>query len=169
MKFDEEIYNNYEVYREVVYCLTKLLKIEKDIGQTIDHVLPVSFGFNWKIPPNLIADKRNIKVTDQVLNSKKSYKCESIPKYIQKYMINYHYRTIKERQMDGIRKAKENGFYTGRKKGTKESVDEFLQKPKIKIVVECINNGWKHVDIAEKFDVHINTVTKVKKILKYKE
>lgn len=166
MNFSEDIFNNYEVYQKVVYALTKLLNIKTDTGQTVDHILPVSFGFNWKIPPNLMADKRNIQILDRALNSKKSYKCETIPKYIQKYMIEYHYRTLKERQMDGIRKAKERGVYIGRKKGTSESIEKFLQKPKIKLVVECINDGWKHVDIAKKFDVNINTVTKVKKILK---
>ncbi len=165
MKFNDEIYNNYEVYRKLVDALTLLLGLKKEDGDTFDHILPVSFGFNWKIPPNLIADKRNVQVIKRGDNAKKSYRCDSIPRYIQRYMIDYHHRTVKERQMEGIKKAKENGVYTGRKKGTKESVEDFLKKPKIQKVVEHINKGWKHVRIAEEFNVNINTVTKVKKIL----
>lgn len=165
-KFDDIIYDNYVAYRKVVEGLTECLDIKLEIGETKDHILPVSFGFNWKIPPTLIADKRNIRVISRAENSKKNYKCDSIPKYVQKYMLDKHHRTMKERQMEGIRKAKENGVYTGRKKGSSETIEQFLEKPKIKMIVEYINLGWKHVDIVKKIDVNINTVTKVKKILK---
>ena len=81
-------------------------------------------------------------------------------------MIDKHHRTMYERKMSGIARAKEEGLYTGRKKGSSESIDDFLNKPKIKLIVEYLNKDWKHVDIADEIGVHINTITKVKKILK---
>lgn len=166
--FDDKIYDNYSVYRKIVDALTECLNIELNENETKDHILPVSFGYNWKLPPHLIADKRNIRILSRSENAKKNYKCSEIPKFIQKYMIEKHHRTIYERKMDGIKRAKENGLYTGRKTGSIESIDDFLKKPKIKLVVEYLNMGWKHVDIANEINVHINTITKVKKILKLK-
>ena len=166
--FDDRIYENYSVYRKIVDALTECLDIELGKNETKDHILTVSFGYNWKLPPHLFADKRNVRVLSKSENSKKNYKCSHIPRFIQKYMIDKHHRTMYERKMEGIARAKENGLYTGRKKGSSESVDDFLNKPKIKLVVEYLNLGWKHVDIANEIDININTITKVKKILKSK-
>jgi hypothetical protein len=169
MKFDDSIYQHYTIYRKLVDALTETYKLSFDLSseQTVDHILPVSFGFNWRIPPDVIADKRNLRIIDRSQNSSKGYKCNEIPKFIQKYMINTHDRTMKERQLEGIKKAKENGIYTGRKPGTKESKDTFLNKPKIKEVIKYLNMGWKSTHISEEVGVHINTITKVKKMTGY--
>jgi DNA invertase Pin-like site-specific DNA recombinase len=156
----------------LVETLTDTLKLSGEInmmdGDTIDHILPISFGFNWKIPPNIMADKRNIRLIDRSSNSSKGYKCTEIPKFIQKYMINVHERTMKEKTMEGIRIAKEKGLYTGRKRGSKESDSDFLNKPKIKEVIKYLNMGWKSIDICKEVDIHINTITKIKKLIKEK-
>jgi len=170
MSYPNEIYNTYSIYRKLVDTLTDILKESGQIkisgDDTIDHILPASFGFNWKIPPNLISDIRNIQIISRSENSKKNYKCSEIPKFIQKYMIDTHHNTVKARQMEGIKRAKENGVYIGRLKGTNESTNTFLNKPKIKKVVEYLNSGLKSTDIIKKVNVHLNTITKVKKILK---
>ncbi len=172
MEFDDIIYENYPTYRKVVDSLTDINKLSSNfnlsIGDTVDHILPVSFGFNWRIPPDIMADKRNLRIITLSENASKGYKCDHIPKYIQKYMINKHHRTMKERQMDGIKKAKENGVYIGRKTGTSESVEQFLDKPKNKAVVEYLKLGWKSVDIVKEVNIHINTITKIKKLIGYK-
>ncbi len=169
MIFDDVIYENFKTYRGLVDSLTEVTKLSNDFelskGDTMDHILPVSFGFNWRIPPDIMADRRNLRIVTLSENSSKGYKCNSIPKYIQRYMIDTHHKTMKERQMDGIRKAKENGVYIGRKVGTKESVEKFLEKPKNKVVVEYLKLGWKSVDISKEVDIHINTITKIKKLI----
>lgn len=170
MKYNEPIYEHYSAYRKVVDALTELLKLSGQIevseDYTLDHILPVSFGFNWRIPPHIMADKRNIRVISRSLNASKGSKCSEIPKFIQKFMINSHERTMKERQMEGIRKAKENGLFTGRKPGSKESVEDFLKKPKIKEVIKYLNMGWKAVKISKEVGINVNTITKVKKLIK---
>lgn len=172
MKYNDSIYQHYSVYRKLVDTLTEALRLsgefELSIGESVDHILPVSFGFNWRIPPDIMADKRNLRVISRQENSSKGYRCTEIPKFIQKYMINTHNQTMKERQMEGIRKAKENGVYTGRKPGTRESKEDFLNKPKIKEVIDYLNMGYKAVTISKEVGVHINTITKVKKLIKLK-
>jgi hypothetical protein len=169
MKYDDSIYTHYSIYRKLVDTLTESLRLSGEFelsrGESVDHILPVSFGFNWRIPPNVIADKRNLRVVTISENASKGHRCTEIPKFIQKYMINTHERTMKERQMEGIRRAKENGVYKGRKPGSSESNDDFLNKPKIKEVVNYLNMGWKAVTISKEVGIHINTITKVKKMI----
>jgi DNA invertase Pin-like site-specific DNA recombinase len=73
---------------------------------------------------------------------------------------------IKERQLDGIALAKMSGRYLGRKKGTKESASDFLNKPKHKHAIKLLtkNNEYKISEIAKITGLHRNTITKLKKI-----
>jgi len=71
---------------------------------------------------------------------------------------------IKERQMEGIKLAKLKGVYKGRKEGSIEDTLEFLNKPKNKKALEYIKKGYKLNEAAKLAGVHINTVTKIKKL-----
>lgn len=72
---------------------------------------------------------------------------------------------ILERQRQGIDLAKSKGVYKGRKKGTQEDTLKFLSKPKNKKVIELLRKGYKSQDISTLVGVHINTITKIKKVL----
>lgn len=69
---------------------------------------------------------------------------------------------IKERQMEGIRIGKMKGIYKGRKKGTQEDRLTFLNKHKK--VVELLKKGYRGTEISKITNVHLNTITKVKKL-----
>jgi DNA invertase Pin-like site-specific DNA recombinase len=71
---------------------------------------------------------------------------------------------IKERQMEGIKIAKLKGVYNGRKKGSNENVLTFLSKEKNKKAVEYLKKGFKSVEISKLTGLHINTITKIKKL-----
>ena len=72
---------------------------------------------------------------------------------------------IKENQIKGIRLAKlKRNVYLGRKTGTKEDVHKFLDKPKNKKALEYIRKGYKLTEAAKLSGVHINTMTKIKKL-----
>ncbi|WP_295720503.1 recombinase family protein [Mucilaginibacter sp.] len=71
---------------------------------------------------------------------------------------------IKERQLEGIRIAKLKGSYTGRKIGSKESLLTFLSKEKNKKAFDYLKKGYKVGEVAKITDLHINTVSKIKKI-----
>lgn len=72
---------------------------------------------------------------------------------------------IKERQLEGIRIAKLKGSYTGRKSGSKESLIDFLSKEKNKKAFDYLTKGYKVGEVAKITDLHINTVSKIKKLV----
>jgi DNA invertase Pin-like site-specific DNA recombinase len=72
---------------------------------------------------------------------------------------------ILERQRQGIDLAKSKGVYKGRKTGTQEDTLKFLSKPRNKKVIELLRKGYKSKDISTLVGVHINTITKIKKVL----
>jgi DNA invertase Pin-like site-specific DNA recombinase len=71
---------------------------------------------------------------------------------------------IRERQMEGIRIAKLKKVYKGRKEGSKEDTLAFLSKEKNKRALELLKKGYKAVEISKITDIHINTITKIKKL-----
>lgn len=72
----------------------------------------------------------------------------------------------RERIMEGIALAKAANKYKGRKSNTKETVLDFLSKPKTKMAVEMFKRGYKGKEIAKILNISVNTVTKIKKIAK---
>jgi DNA invertase Pin-like site-specific DNA recombinase len=71
---------------------------------------------------------------------------------------------IRERQLEGIKIAKLKGTYKGRKQGTKEDVLAFLSKEKNKKALELLKKGYKGNEVAKILELHVNTVTKIKKL-----
>jgi DNA invertase Pin-like site-specific DNA recombinase len=72
---------------------------------------------------------------------------------------------LRERQREGIQIAKLKGAYKGRVVGSTEDVVAFLSKDKNKKAVEYLKSGYKLTDIAELTGLHINTVSKIKRIV----
>lgn len=72
---------------------------------------------------------------------------------------------IKERQLEGIRMAKLKGSYTGRKIGSRESIMDFLSKEKNRKAFDYLKKGYKVGEVAKITDLHINTVSKIKKLV----
>lgn len=71
---------------------------------------------------------------------------------------------IRERQLEGIKIAKLKGVYKGRQEGTFEDVHAFLDKPKNKKALEYIKKGYNLSEAAKLSNLHINTMTKIKKL-----
>lgn len=71
---------------------------------------------------------------------------------------------IRENQMQGIKLAKLRSIYRGRVKGSKEDTLAFLSKEKNKKALEYLKKGYKGVEAAKLSGVHLNTVTKIKKL-----
>lgn len=71
---------------------------------------------------------------------------------------------IKERQIEGIRIAKLKGVYKGRKEGSNEDVHSFLDKPQNRKALEYIKRGYKLNEAAKLSGVHVNTMTKIRKL-----
>jgi len=71
---------------------------------------------------------------------------------------------IKERQLQGIHVAKLKGKYLGRKPGSNEDVLHFLSKPKNKKAIDYLKKGFKNNEVSKLVGLHINTITKIKKL-----
>ena len=74
-------------------------------------------------------------------------------------------KQIKERQKEGIELAKLRGVYKGRVNGSKEDLRTFLSKPKIAKTIEYLKKGYKASEISRIVGIHVNTITKVKKMV----
>jgi DNA invertase Pin-like site-specific DNA recombinase len=71
---------------------------------------------------------------------------------------------IRERQLEGIRLAKLKGVYKGRVKGSREDVGAFLSKKSNKEALAYLKKGYKAVEVAKLTGLHLNTITKIKKL-----
>lgn len=71
----------------------------------------------------------------------------------------------KERQREGIEIAKLRGVYKGRANGSKEDIRKFLSKPKVAKTIEYLKRGYKASEISRIVGIHVNTITKVKKLV----
>lgn len=80
-------------------------------------------------------------------------------------MSSFERSLIKERQMEGIRIRKEKGLYGGRKIGSVDTDEKFLDKPKSKKIVEYLNKGtYTQDEIRKILGCSLNTISKVKRI-----
>jgi DNA invertase Pin-like site-specific DNA recombinase len=71
---------------------------------------------------------------------------------------------IRERQREGIAIAKMKGVYKGRKEGSKEDILTFLSKEKNKKALTYLQKGYSGKEISKIIGIHINTITKIKKL-----
>jgi DNA invertase Pin-like site-specific DNA recombinase len=72
---------------------------------------------------------------------------------------------IRENQREGIELAKLRGAYKGRRKGAKSDIQKWIQKPKIAKTIEYLKKGYKASEISKIVGVHVNTITKVKRVI----
>ncbi len=77
-------------------------------------------------------------------------------------MGDFERKMIKERQGEGIEQRKRTLGYSGRQVGTKESVDKFLSKPKSKMIIKDLENGYTHKEISFRCRCSFSTIDKVK-------
>ncbi|MFD3293435.1 recombinase family protein [Aquirufa sp. KTFRIE-69F] len=72
-----------------------------------------------------------------------------------------------ERQKEGVAIAKLKGnVYLGRKPNTKEDPLKFLSKPKNKRALELLKKNYRGSEVAKITGLNINTVTKVKNLIR---
>lgn len=71
---------------------------------------------------------------------------------------------IRERQLEGIQLAKLKGVYKGRVKGSREDVLAFLSKKGNKEALVYLKKGYKAMEVAKLTGLHLNTITKIKKL-----
>jgi DNA invertase Pin-like site-specific DNA recombinase len=80
-------------------------------------------------------------------------------------MSDFERKMIRERQREGIEKSKVEGKYRGRMVGTKESNEKFLSKPKIKMIIKDLENGYTTQEISFRCRCSYSTIDKVRKLV----
>ena len=77
----------------------------------------------------------------------------------------FEQKVIKEKQMEGIRIRKEQGLYTGRKKGTIIAPKKFLKYKKSQLILNYLSKGcYSYEEISKLVPCSKTTIVKVKKI-----
>jgi DNA invertase Pin-like site-specific DNA recombinase len=159
---------SYSEYRQKCHLLSRK-NIESKDNLSIDHIFPCRKGYDMNIPIEVMVDRRNLRLIDLKENIKKSDNIDEIPKFIQEWLLgkvnDIRKKDTRERQLEGIKKAKELKVYTGRKKGAIESKERFLEKHQES--VRLLLEGKKYKEISKITGVHVNTITKIKKTLTY--
>jgi len=81
-------------------------------------------------------------------------------------MADFEKKMIKERQREGITKAKIEARYSGRRVGTTETIVKFLAKPKSKMIIKDLAYGYSTQEIAYRCRCSFSTIDKVRKNFK---
>ena len=81
-------------------------------------------------------------------------------------LAEFELTRIKERQAEGIAKAKAKGSYLGRSKGSSESVEVFMSKASTKAIVRYLKQKESISRTAKLSSTSTGSVKKVKKMIK---
>jgi DNA invertase Pin-like site-specific DNA recombinase len=77
-------------------------------------------------------------------------------------MGDFERKMTKERQREGIEQRKLTLGYSGRQVGTSESIEKFISKPKSKMIIKDLENGYTHKEISSRCRCSFSTIDKVK-------
>jgi len=136
-----------------VHSIDRLGRNTLDIMQTIQYF--TSKGIN------VISEKEGLQT---IVNGKENP--------IAKMMIGilgtlaeFELNRLKERQSEGIANAKKKGVYVGRKEGSKESTEQFLNKKLTQTIIRHLKAKESIRRAAKLSGASVGTVQKVKKEL----
>ena len=76
---------------------------------------------------------------------------------------------IRKRQAEGIAKAKTKGAYSGRSKGSTESIDAFTNKKSTQAILRYLKQGYSINNTAKLSETSTGSVNKVKRMIKLGE
>jgi len=144
---------NTEVTEVLVHSIDRLGRNTLDIMQTIQDF--TNRGIN------VISEKEGL----QTLINGKENPVAKMMIGILGTLAEFELNRIKERQMEGIAKAKQKGVYAGRNKGSKESLEVFLNKASTRLIIRNLKKGESIRRTAKLSSASVGKVQKVKKLL----
>ena len=145
---------NDEVTEVLVHSIDRLGRTTIDIMQTIQGF--TSRGINViseKEGLNTIVDGKENPVAKMMIG-------------ILGTLAEFELNRAKERQAEGIAKAKAKGVYTGRSRGSSESIDVFITKESTKAILKNLRLGESIKRTALLSKSSMGKVKKVKKMIK---
>ena len=145
---------NEEVTEVLVDSIDRLGRNTIDIMQTIQ-------GFTDK-GINVISQKEGLQT---IVNGKENPVAKMMIGILGT-LAEFELTRIKERQAEGIAKAKTKGAYLGRSKGTSESIDTFTNKKSTQAILRYLKQGYSINNTAKLSSTSTGSVKKVKKMIK---
>jgi DNA invertase Pin-like site-specific DNA recombinase len=79
-------------------------------------------------------------------------------------MAKFERNMILQRQREGIEIAKTKGLYRGRKVGTRETREKFINKDRNQIILQYLEKGYRYNEISKIVGCSYSTINKVKRI-----
>jgi DNA invertase Pin-like site-specific DNA recombinase len=79
-------------------------------------------------------------------------------------MANFERKMILDRQREGIAIARYNGKYKGRKVGTQETKEKFINKASSQKILHYLQKGYKYNEISKIVGCSYSTINKIKNI-----
>ena len=150
----KKLLNNEEVTEVQVHSIDRLGRNTLDIMQTIQHF--TSNGINVvseKEGLNTIIDGKENPIAKMMIG-------------ILGTLAEFELSRAKERQTEGIANAKLKGVYSGRKVGTTESIDKFVNKASTQAILKYLkqNESTKRTALLSKTSE--GKVKKVKRLIR---
>ena len=145
---------NDEVTEVLVHSIDRLGRTTIDIMQTIQ-------GFTSR-GINVISEKEGLKT---IVDGKENPVAKMMIGILGT-LAEFELNRAKERQAEGIAKAKAKGVYAGRSKGSSESIDMFMAKESTKAILKNLRLGESIKRTALLSKASIGKVKKVKKMIK---
>ena len=149
-----KLLSNQDVTEVLVHSIDRLGRNTIDIMQTIQDF--TSRGINVisvKEGLNTIVDGKENPVAKMLIG-------------ILGTLAEFELTRIKERQAEGIAKAKERGEYKGRPRGTSETLENFKAKESTKEILKYLRQGESINRTAKLSSTSTGTVKKVKILIK---
>lgn len=149
----KKLLSNEDITEVNVHSIDRLGRNTLDIMQTIQHF--TSKGIN------VVSEKEGLQT---IINGKENP--------VAKMMIGilgtlseFELNRLKERQSEGIANAKKKGVYIGRKVGSAESTEQFLNKKSTQSIIRFLKANESIRRTAKLSGTSVGTVQKVKKLI----
>jgi DNA invertase Pin-like site-specific DNA recombinase len=136
-----------------VSSIDRLGRNTLDIMQTIEYLTAKGI--------NVVSEKEGLNT---IINGKENPISKMLVGILGT-LAEFELSRIKERQTEGIAKAKEKGIYVGRSGGSKEDIEVFLNKAKTKDIIKHLKNKESVRRAAKLSSSSISLVQKVKGLL----
>ena len=138
----------------VVHSIDRLGRDTLDILNTLKHF--TSRGVN------IVSEKEGFST---IVNGKENPVAKMMIGFLAT-LAEFELSRAKERQAEGILEAKRKGVYTGRKKGTQESIQTFMSKASTKRILKYLKQGESIQRTALLSKTSTGSVKKVKRYVR---
>lgn len=149
----KKLLDNKEISEIHVHSIDRLGRNTLDIMQTIQYF--TSKGIN------VVSEKEGLQT---IVNGKENPVAKMMIGILGT-LAEFELNRIKERQSEGIANAKKKGVYIGRKVGSAESTEQFINKKSTQTILRYLKANESIRRTAKLSSTSVGTVQKVKRLL----